>query len=87
MANIKSAKKRIRQDETRQARNRANRSRVRTAVKDLRTAIETGDGDKAREMLPSTLGVIDNSRQKNVMNRNAAARTKSRLTRAVASLD
>lgn len=87
MANIKSAKKRIRQNEKRQARNRANRSRMRTAVKDLRSTIETGDGDKAREMLPSTLGVIDRSSQSNLMHRNAAARTKSRLTRAVAGLD
>lgn len=87
MANIKSAKKRARQNEKRQARNRASRSRMRTAVKTLRGAIEEANGDQARELLPTTLGIIDSSTQRHILHRNAAARTKSRLTRAVAQLD
>ena len=87
MANIKSAEKRIRQNEKRQARNRASRSRMRTAVKHLRGAIEAAEGDRARELLPTTLSVIDSSTQHSIMHRNAAARTKSRLTRAVGKLD
>ena len=87
MANIKSAEKRIRQSEIRRARNRTYRSRMRSAVKDLRIAIDSGDGEKARELLPATLGLVDSTSRKSVLHRNAAARTKSRLTRAVAKLD
>jgi small subunit ribosomal protein S20 len=87
MANIKSAEKRMRQNAVRRARNRTDRSRMRTAIKDLRAAIDAGDGDKARELLPGTLGLVDSSSRRSILHRNAAARTKSRLTRAVAQLD
>lgn len=86
MANIKSAEKRNRQNERLRAANRARRSTLRTAVKKLRTAIEAGDGDQARSLLPSTLTLIDVTAQKGVIHDNAAARYKSRLTRAVSAL-
>ena len=86
MANIKSAEKRILQNERRRDRNRAYRSRMRTAVKRLRTAVESGDAEVAKELLPGTLRVIDESAQKGVIHRNTAARSKSRLTRAVTGL-
>lgn len=86
MANSKSALKRIRQNEKLRDRNRAYRSRMRTAVKNLRQAVEAGDADKARELLPGTLSVVNATAGKGVIHRNAAARTTSRLTRAVSSL-
>jgi small subunit ribosomal protein S20 len=86
MANSKSALKRIRQNEKRRDRNRSDRSRMRTAIKNLRTAMEAGDADKARELLPSTLSLVNATAGKGVIHRNAAARTTSRLTRAVSSL-
>ncbi len=86
MANIKSAKKRIKQTEKRRARNRSERSRLRTAVKKLRTALESGDRDSAQQLLAPTLSLIDRTAQNKVIHRNAAARTKSRLTKAVNSL-
>jgi len=86
MANIKSAEKRNRQNIVRRAANRARRSTMRTAVKKLRTAIETGDADRARELLQPTLSLVDATAQKGVIHANAAARYKSRLSRAVAKL-
>jgi len=83
MANTKSAEKRIRQNAKERERNRAHRSRLRTAVKRLRTVIESGDGAKAAELLPETLRTIDSIAQKRIIHKNTAARTKSRLTKAV----
>lgn len=84
MANTKSAEKRIRQNAKERERNRAHRSRLRTAVKHLRSAIEGGDTAKADELLPQTLKTIDSIAQKRVIHKNTAARTKSRLVKAIA---
>jgi small subunit ribosomal protein S20 len=86
MANTKSAEKRARQALKRRARNRAGVSTMRTAVKKLRQAIETGDGSSAQALLSSTLGVVDRTAKKGIIHSNAADRTKSRLTRAVNAL-
>lgn len=86
MANIKSAKKRILTNEKAREHNRKFRSRMRTAIKRLRTAIEGGAADEAKELLPGTLKVIDETAQKGVIHDNTAARYKSRLTKAVNGL-
>ncbi len=86
MANIKSAEKRIRQTIKQQARNRAKRSRMRTAIKQLRGVISSGDKKKARELLPGALRLIDRTAQRKVVHRNAAARSKSRLVAAVSKM-
>jgi small subunit ribosomal protein S20 len=77
MANIKSAKKRIRQSENRRARNKSVRSRLRTSIKKYRSA----DTSKS-ESLPATYSEIDVARKKGAIHRNAAARYKSRLAKA-----
>ncbi len=87
MANIKSAEKRIGQTERDRDRNRSQRSRMRRAVRQLREAVSAGDVSKAQELLPDTLKLIDTTAQKKIIHRNAAARTKSRLSRAVANLE
>jgi len=86
MANTKSAEKRIRQAEKRRTRNRYHRSKMRTAIKQLRALIDEGNSSEAQASLPPTLGLIDSTAQKGVIHRNAAARTKSRLTLAVNNL-
>jgi len=83
MANHKSALKRARQNARRRQRNRSNTSRMRTQVKVLRKAVEAGETDRARDLLPATLSLLDRSVQRGVLKRNAAARRKSRLTRLV----
>ena len=77
---IKSGLKRRRQNEVRRLRNRAVRTRVRNAIKDLRTAIVTGDAAKVQELLPRTVSVIDNGVRKGVFHANTASRAKSRLS-------
>ena len=86
MANNPSAIKRNRQTVGRRLRNRSQRSRMRTAIKALRQAIDEGDGKTARELLPEALRLVDSTAQKGAIHDNAAARTKSRLTLAVAKL-
>lgn len=86
MANTKSAEKRHRQNIEQREQNRAQRSRLRTAVKGLRQAVASGDAAKASELLPQTLGIIDKTAQKKVIHANTASRTKSRLAKAVAGL-
>jgi small subunit ribosomal protein S20 len=86
MANTKSAEKRNRQNIQQRERNRAHRSRLRTAIKSLRSAVATGDAAAAAELLPQTLGIIDKIAQKKIIHSNTASRYKSRLTKSVASL-
>lgn len=86
MANTKSAEKRNRKSEVRRARNRQAKSQMRTAIKKLRSAVESGDSQTATGLLSATLQVIDTSARKAVVHRKTAARYKSRLTRAVGAL-
>ena len=86
MANSKQAEKRNRQNVARRLHNRSFRSRMRTAIKRLRTAVAGNDVESAQKLLPETLKVIDSTAQKNIIHRNTAARYKSRLTKAVQGL-
>ena len=83
MANHTSALKRHRQELSRRLRNRYHRARMRTAVKRLRLAAEGGDVATARELLSPTLSLIDRTAKHGAIHDNVAARTKSRLSRAI----
>ena len=80
MPNHKSAEKRVRQSEKRRLINRSHKSKVRTYIKRLRAALDSGKGEDVQTVLPEVISVIDKSVQKGVMHKNAAARYKSRLT-------
>jgi len=82
----KSGLKRRRQDVVRRIRNRAVKTRVRSAVKALRAAVETGDAAEVKKLFPETISVIDVSVRKGILHRNTASRTKSRLTSQVNQL-
>lgn len=86
MANHKSAEKRVRQNEKRNAINRSNRSKVRTQVKKLRAAVASSDKDLSTELLNPTISVIDKAVNKGIIHKNTAARYKSRLTKHVANV-
>lgn len=86
MANTKQAEKRHRQNLRSRARNRSHRTRMRSAIKALRAAVAEGNLEQAQTLLPETLKVIDSTASNQVIHRNAAARHKSRLTRAVNQL-
>jgi len=80
MPNHKSAEKRVRQNEKRRLINRGHRSKVRTYIKKMRAALDSGQGEDVQNVLPEVMSVIDKSVQKGVLHKNAAARYKSRLT-------
>lgn len=82
MANTKSAIKRMRQAEARRQRNRAVRSRVRTAIK---TARAVQPGPAAAEPVRQAIQALDKAVSKGVVHRNTAARKKSALARRLAA--
>lgn len=86
MANIKSAKKRIKVNETRAARNKSIKSRVKTAIKKVDAAVLSGDKESAKKVLNETEVIIAQAAGKGVYHKNNSARKISRLTRAVNSL-
>ena len=83
MANIKSAEKRAEQTIKRRARNMAARSKFRTAVKSVLTAVEAGDKAIATEKLKAAGPIIDSMVNKGIIHRNKASRHKSQLNARV----
>ena len=83
MANIKSAKKRILVTETKTARNKAIKSKEKTYVKKVETAVEKKDVEAAKVALKEAISVINKAGSKGVYHKNTCARKISRLTKAV----
>jgi small subunit ribosomal protein S20 len=81
MPNMKSAEKRMRQNEIRRSANRQRHSQMRTEIKKFQQLLSEQKTDEAREVLKDVYAVIDRSAQKGVIHANAAARYKSRLTK------
>jgi small subunit ribosomal protein S20 len=79
MANHFSAFKRARQTEKRTHRNRANRSRLRTALRQLRESLAKGDKQSAEQVFRQTVSALDRAIQKGILHENTASRYKSRL--------
>ncbi|MGL4361921.1 MAG: 30S ribosomal protein S20 [Cellulosilyticaceae bacterium] len=86
MANIKSAKKRIKVIATKTARNRAVKSAVKTYIKKVQAAVVANDAALAQDSLKVAIKAIDRAATKNIFHKNAAARKKSTLTRLVNTL-
>ena len=83
MANLTSAKKRIRRNARRAAINGARMSRIRTFMKKVETAIASGDADAAREALRVAQPEIQRGVSRGVLHRNTASRKISRLAARV----
>ena len=83
MANIKSAKKRILVNETKAARNKAIRSRVKTSIKKVEAAVTANDKAAAASALVAATTTIDKAASKGVYHKNTASRKVSRLAQAV----
>ena len=86
MANIKSAKKRILVTQTKTDRNKAIKSGVKTAIKKVEAAVESGDKAAAAEALTAATSTIDKACTKGVHHKNNASRKVSRLASAVAQM-
>lgn len=79
MANIKSAKKRVKVNRAKAANNKARNSALKTAIKKANTAIETNAEDK-ETAVKQAIKKIDQAASKNLIHKNCAARKKSNLT-------
>jgi small subunit ribosomal protein S20 len=86
MANIKSAKKRVRKTERRTEVNRARMSRVRTFVRKVETAIASGDKTAAQAALKEAQPELMRGVTKGVIHRNTASRRLSRLSARIKAL-
>lgn len=86
MAHHKAALKTIRQTKKRKERNRNAKSRVRTSVKLVASAIESGDKEKAQAALRSAESVLAVTAGKGILPKRRVARKTSRLAKQVASL-
>jgi small subunit ribosomal protein S20 len=80
MANHLSALKRARQTERRTARNRANTSQLRTALRKFRQSMQSGKPADAKAAFAGTVSAIDKAVKKGVIHKNTAGRYKSRLS-------
>ncbi len=84
MANSLSASKRARQTETRTIRNRAVKSRVKTARKRFAEALESGSGETIAKAYNTLASTADRASKSGVIHKNAAARIKSHAAKVVA---
>jgi len=85
LANHKSALKRNRQSLVSRARNRANRSKVKTVIKAVDAAIEQQSVDQAKVALQAAIPVIQKAASKGTLHARTASRKVSRLTKRVNS--
>jgi len=86
VANSPQARKRARQSEHRRRHNASQRSMMRTYIKKVITAIQSGDREGAAAAYKSAVPVIDSAAQKGLMHANKAARHKSRLNQRIKAL-
>lgn len=83
MANHKSAMKRDRQSRERRLRNRMNKSKMKTVVRQVEEALVAGSEDEARKALALAVPVIQKTAARGSIHKKTASRKVSRLTRRV----
>lgn len=86
MANIASAKKRARQSEKSRQHNQARRSMLRTYIKKVVLAIESGDKAQAEAAYKAAVPIIDTAAGKGLIHSNKADRHKSRLNARIKAM-
>lgn len=86
MANIKGQMKRNLQNEKRRLANAAFRSGLKSAIKDVETAVENNDKEKALVALSFASKKLDKSISKGISQKNYVARQKSRLAKLINGL-
>ncbi len=87
MPNIKSAKKRVRQTKKKNLRNIARKSAIKTAIKDMKDALESKDIVQAKELLKDIDAKLARAKSKGVIHPNTAARKMSRLAKRVSAAE
>lgn len=84
MANIKSAKKRVKQTVKRTEVNTARKSALKTVTKKMMAAVEAGDIAQAKELLREVNAQLSRAKGKGLLHANTVARKMSRLSKKVA---
>ena len=87
MANIESAKKRVKVSATKKLQNQMIRSQMQTAIKKFNAAITEGNVELAKSLLPVASSQIDEAARKNVIHKNAANRKKGQIAKALSQLE
>lgn len=86
MANIKSAKKRAVQSEKRRKHNASFRSMMRTYIKKVYAAIETGNKENAQKAFVEMQAIVDRQAARGLIHKNKASRHKSNLTKRIVAM-
>lgn len=86
MANVKSAKKRVKVAQVKAARNKAIKSKVKTVIKNLDIAIAENNKENAVAALKIAVSVINKASSKGVYHRNTCSRKVARLSKAVSAM-
>lgn len=75
----KSAKKALRQNKRREARNKIYRNKMKGLIKDIRNLALNKKTEEAKNLLPQVYKILDKSAKENIIKKNTASRKKSRL--------
>jgi small subunit ribosomal protein S20 len=86
LANHKSALKRARQNEVKRINNKGYKTRVKKAVKEVRTAISDNSVDQAKKSFVKTVSIVQKAASKGVIHRKQASRKISRLATQINQL-
>lgn len=86
MANSRQATKRARQAEVRRQRNASQRSMMRTSVKSVLKAIQSGDKEQANAAFKAAVPLVDRMAGKGLIHKNTAARQKARLNARIRAM-
>ncbi|MBL7204796.1 MAG: 30S ribosomal protein S20 [Desulfobacteraceae bacterium] len=86
MASHKSALKRAKQDEVKRIRNKSYKTKVKKAIKEVRTAVANNSAEQSKQNLVKAVSIIQKTTSKGIIHKNQAARKISRLTRQVNQL-
>ena len=87
MANVKSAKKRILVNQTKAARNKSIKSKVKTAIKKVDVAVQDKDAEAAKAALQVAITEISKAGSKGVYHKKTVSRKISRLTKTVNAIE
>jgi len=86
MAHGKSARKRVRQNESHRVNNRAHLNALRTEMRKMREAVESGDAERARSEYANVVQALDKAVARGVIHANKAGRHKSRYAKQLKAL-
>ena len=86
MANIKSAKKRIKVTETKTAQNRMIKSALKTAIKNFEAAVTANNAEEAKAAYVKVSALLDRLASKKTISKNKAANLKSKLAKYINKL-